>query len=350
VELAERLSFIASRIGRIRGDGVIRVDPNDRVAVLKAKAAIKERYKAWDEKKFDRSGDGTHVLTVLRVCQLESYLRLRYGAILPDDDAGREDLVILLNHAAHNRDNPQGKMIGFIRRWAPWMAPAEAEALGAMILEKPRLYSPKRLGELLRLTERERDLIGGTTIRPVDETTGIAMTDAEMEENAKRKDREYHKAKRDTNRSGRPRGRPKSAGPKAWEAAGASSKAAHYRNRKKAAAPGETKNESEALEYTSCAPDGISLPTAAVISEPSAERPKRDGAVIEVLELAEAELLPETRIILPPQPAVIDLVPIPKAQHSRLALARRPNHAGRATAWAKILYEREQQQRAGDMQ
>jgi hypothetical protein len=35
---------------------------------------------------------------VQRICQLESYLRLRYGPVLPDDDAGREDLVILLNH------------------------------------------------------------------------------------------------------------------------------------------------------------------------------------------------------------------------------------------------------------
>ena len=87
-----------------------------------------------------------------------------------------------------------------------------------------------------------------------------------------------------------------------------------------------------------------------VTREPSAERPQRDGAVTEVLELVEAELLPETRIIVPPQPAVIDLVLIPKAQHGRLARARRPNHAERAMAWAQILYEREQQQRAGDMQ
>jgi hypothetical protein len=196
---------------------------------------------------------------VQRTCQLERYLRLRYGPVLPDDDAGREDLVIALNHIAHNRTDPGGKMLGFVRRWAPWMPPAEAGDLVDFILKKPRKYTPAKLGELLRLTEEEREIIDSTTIWAFD------VAAESMKAKAKQKDREYQKAKRDANRSGRQRGRPKSEGPKPWEAAGYSNPRSYYRH--KAKSQSGTKNESEALEENSYAPDGFSVPPAAVISE-----------------------------------------------------------------------------------
>jgi hypothetical protein len=102
----------------------------------KAKAAIKDRHDSWAENRLDKTGvgDGTPVITVLRISELERYLRLRHGTVLPDDHAGREDLVILLNHVAHNRTDPRGKMLGYVRRWAPWSPADESEALLAMIL------------------------------------------------------------------------------------------------------------------------------------------------------------------------------------------------------------------------
>jgi hypothetical protein len=127
---------------------------------------------------------------VLRISELERYLRLRYGTVLPDDYAGREDLVILLNHVAHNRTDPRGKMLGYVRRWAPWSPADESESLLAMILAASRKYIPKRLGELLRLTEAERRQLCITTIRTFDATN-------------ERKDREYKKVRRDEKRSGR---------------------------------------------------------------------------------------------------------------------------------------------------
>jgi hypothetical protein len=121
-DLAERLDFIARKVGKLLGNRVA-VDPNDPSAVSKAKAAIKDRHDSWAKLDKTGAGDGTAVITVLRISELERYLRLRYGAVLPDDDAGREDLVILLNHVAHNRTDPGGKMPGFARRWAPWQSP-----------------------------------------------------------------------------------------------------------------------------------------------------------------------------------------------------------------------------------
>jgi hypothetical protein len=114
-------------------------------------------------------------------------------------------------------------------------------------------------GELMRLTQEEREIIDSTTIWAFD------VAAESMKAKAKQKDREYQKAKRDANSSGRQRGRPKSEGPKPWEAAGYSNLRSYYRH--KAKSQSGTKNESEALEENSYAPDGFSVPPAAVISE-----------------------------------------------------------------------------------
>ena len=144
-------------------------------------------------------------------------------------------------------------MLGFIGKLAPWMDATERLALTGKILKKPRRYKASTLGKLLRLTEEERVLLEITTIRAFD------ATDEDMREMKRARDRAAQKAKRAANRSGRGRGRPKSEGPQPWEAAGASSKSAHYRNRKKAEVGG-TKNASPPLEGDSYADDGISVP------------------------------------------------------------------------------------------
>jgi hypothetical protein len=176
-------------------------------------------------------------IAVKRVAVLERYLELRYGRVLPDDDAGREHLVILLNHIAQNPIDPQGKMRRTIHSWAPWMDYDERYDLVERIAAKPRRYRASTLGKRLRLTEEEHEIIEAETIWAFDATA------EGMKAKAKQKDRKRKKAERAAKSSGRPRGRPKSEGMPAWQAAGASSKAAYYRNLKKAAAS-ETKNAS----------------------------------------------------------------------------------------------------------
>jgi hypothetical protein len=103
----------------------------------------------------------------IRIEQIERYLLHRYGRTLPDDDAGRHDLTILLNHLAQNRaGNPHGKMRAALRVWARWMPDDEANELIAQILKRPRRYTAKKLGELTLLTEEEHKLLGITSWWP----------------------------------------------------------------------------------------------------------------------------------------------------------------------------------------
>jgi hypothetical protein len=278
-DLAERLDFIGPKVGKLRGHKVVRVDPNDAMAVSKARAAIKDRHKSWAKNKVDKTGcggDGTAVLTILRISELERYLRLRYGTVLPDDDAGHDDLVILLNHVAHNRTDPRGKMLGYVLRWAPLMPSNESEALIDMILAAPRKYTPKRLGELLRLTEAERDQECITTIRAFDSTP------ESMAANAKRKDRERKVAARAENKSERPRGRPRLELSPEEMAVRIKAQNAERARRRRAS----RKNASEALEGLSNALDGIKRDGLPAV-EPGALQARRRPEPIDVDDMGD---------------------------------------------------------------
>jgi hypothetical protein len=175
VELAERLDHIAPTVARLRGDRVIKVHSADDIAVSKTRAAITDRYEAHEER---RAGPPRMSrIARLRIPELERYLRYRYGRVVPDDDAGRADLMILANHIAQNPNDPYNKIHCAIRYWAaPWMSPDEVRAIADKVLAKPRRYRASTLGKLLRLTEEERTLLGITTIR------AFTTTDAEVKE------------------------------------------------------------------------------------------------------------------------------------------------------------------------
>jgi len=114
-------------------------------------------------------------IAVQRISDIEQYLACRYGRVLPEgDDAAAEDLVILLNHIAQNRVDPQAKMRGSVRCWAPWMDHDERRELVERIAKKPRRYRAKTLGRLMRVTEEEHARWGLRSIR------AFTVTDADM--------------------------------------------------------------------------------------------------------------------------------------------------------------------------
>jgi hypothetical protein len=117
------------------------------------------------------------------------------------------------------------------------MAMAEAEALAHIIFKKPRTYLALTLGRLIRLTREEHIALPIRTIRPFDKT------DAEMKEDRLRRDKDWQFANRAANKSGRPRGRPKSTTPKPHEAAGMS-KTTYYRRLSEMRSNNGTKNAS----------------------------------------------------------------------------------------------------------
>jgi hypothetical protein len=98
----------------------------------------------------------------LRRCRLGEVGRLlrdRYGGpVLPDDDAGREDLreLLLLASMAFNGDR---SMKNIVEVSAPWMIPEETKQFMDDVNHTPtylRKPSARILGERLRLTSEER--------------------------------------------------------------------------------------------------------------------------------------------------------------------------------------------------
>ena len=124
----------------------------------------------------------------LRLGELKRVLLRRYGHELPDDDAGRADLELLLDVVSFARD-ARRRMKNIIETWAPWMDTAESYELVENVLRKPpyeRKIKKDDLGERLNLTFLERQALGIRTIAPAD------LTPEEFEE----KRREQRRAKR----------------------------------------------------------------------------------------------------------------------------------------------------------
>jgi hypothetical protein len=93
-----------------------------------------------------------------RLGDLKRVLRHRYGHELPDDDAGRADLELLLDVVSF-APNARNRMKCIIETWAPWMYTAESYELVESILRKPeylRKIKAADLGAKLNLTWEER--------------------------------------------------------------------------------------------------------------------------------------------------------------------------------------------------
>jgi len=99
----------------------------------------------------------------LRYGALLRLFRHRWGKELPDDDAGRDDLWLLVTNVSLAAAEPQKKMRHVIEMWAPWMAADEREAYvkhvwGLDIYERTLTAQElgKRLGQIGRASCRER--------------------------------------------------------------------------------------------------------------------------------------------------------------------------------------------------
>jgi hypothetical protein len=121
----------------------------------------------------------------VRLGDLRRYIRDRYGPVLPDDDAGREDLFELLLPISIG-PTPARIMANVIAVQAPWISEAEARGLTERILampERDRRPTPAELGKRLNLHNAERERLRLWTIRPAD------MSKVQMVEHRKAKQR-----------------------------------------------------------------------------------------------------------------------------------------------------------------
>lgn len=106
-------------------------------------------------------------LVTLRLNDLARLFRSRYGIELPNDDAGREDLVIAINHLAC-LPHPQARIAKWIEIWTPWLTAKEQRELVPPILAYPQRWKADALAWRLRLTMEQRTMLGITTIGAFD--------------------------------------------------------------------------------------------------------------------------------------------------------------------------------------
>jgi hypothetical protein len=167
---------------------------------------IARRY-AWQaqqrRKRHDEKPDPARLLTLIRMRELERLFERRYGRLLPDDDAGRDDLIVAAHHIALLRGDVIKHIVDWARAWAPWMPSAEAERLAERVAAEPRKWTADTLAWRLRLSWAERTDLRITTIGAFD------MSKAEREVERKRRRREAERARRAKRSTERPRGRPK---------------------------------------------------------------------------------------------------------------------------------------------
>jgi hypothetical protein len=103
----------------------------------------------------------------VRVADLTKVFRWRYGRtrMLPDDDAGLEDLRLMIDHLIQ-LPNGRHACLMFAEIWAPWIATTELEVEIDNAQRAGRRHAAESLGHELNLTYDERRELRITTIRP----------------------------------------------------------------------------------------------------------------------------------------------------------------------------------------
>jgi hypothetical protein len=127
----------------------------------------------YDRQARDRTPTAPDRLTVLnRARELRGFFAHRYGEVLPDDDAGREDLALLLGYVMQlNPGRGVPAMIAEARAWAPWLGYDEAQEFAWRIAaERPIKLKADSIAAWLGCTYAERTMLGFTTIGACDLT------------------------------------------------------------------------------------------------------------------------------------------------------------------------------------
>ena len=107
-------------------------------------------------------------LASLRVAELNRLFFFRYGATLPEDDSGRDDIEVMAHHLAHLPGNAARRIRSWITDRAPWFSNPEQTI--AAVLARPQRWKADRLGKRLGLTMTDRKALGITTIGAIDTT------------------------------------------------------------------------------------------------------------------------------------------------------------------------------------
>ena len=117
--------------------------------------------------------DKWELIRRLRYGALLKLFRQRWGNVLPDDDAGRDDLWLLVTNVSLATAELEKKMHHVIEMWAPWMSAEEGSAYVKHVwcLDRyERINTAEELGRRLRLTNAERETLKLWQFLPIDKT------------------------------------------------------------------------------------------------------------------------------------------------------------------------------------
>jgi hypothetical protein len=122
----------------------------------------------------------------LRNCHAQRYFNDYYGPVFPDDDAGRDDLLIALRLRA-----PRGEGEPTLRRYIKSAAPRMAEPETARLLDRayasPFTGNADALGRLIGLTDSDRTRLAITSIGAIDVPRAARLARREEKKKARRK-------------------------------------------------------------------------------------------------------------------------------------------------------------------
>jgi hypothetical protein len=143
--------------------------PNRRPDAEQADARHREVDKYWQQQRKrhaeSKPSDPKKVrLAAIRLRELQTILRDRYGAQLPDDDAGLDDLELLVGYATLAGKKPEHQ----VSAWAPWCDAAETERLIWSAATHPVWHTPDELAKRVGLRYSVRKRLSIRTIRCVD--------------------------------------------------------------------------------------------------------------------------------------------------------------------------------------
>jgi hypothetical protein len=110
----------------------------------------------------------TFNIIAIRCAELERLFISRYGRHLPNDDAGRDDALVMAHHLVRRPGDPRCRIAAWLVSAALWMADWEREELIAEVIAKPLKWKADKLATRLGLTEAERQRLQIRTIGAID--------------------------------------------------------------------------------------------------------------------------------------------------------------------------------------
>jgi hypothetical protein len=241
------------------------------------------RHYAWTQKvrRAPLRRGSPSLLAVVRLRELERLWSVRYGGVLPNDDAGADDLCIAAQLICYLQGDITAKVIAWARVWAPWYSAQEAGELAARLIScRYKLPSADTAAEQVGLNYAERQALGITTIGATDVDPAERERLRRERYNAKRK-----KKRRDNGALPRETldAAPTNESLRPWEDKGIS-RATWYRRRRAArvcSAPsrGEPSQTLETLETLAPKNDGsLQAPAGSLLVESGGGRAENRAA------------------------------------------------------------------------